>query len=216
VPGNGLVMIPESSAGCVCLFSIAATVVMDPRDEPSKTWGIYSAQGAQTPVKHLSLNLGAPGDRRDTTGKLWLAYPRPASRSGLDLEFSIDPKFAEGGGFYSANSESQAVEGEAPCWVLTSGARGLASCRLPLLGNDDQPARYTVTLRFAELDSTNADRRAFDVKLHGAAVAEQHQIVKEAVVSIGNVRVTGSLTVELVPRGEPLPILSAIEVERVE
>jgi hypothetical protein len=65
IPAGGLLMIPESSAGCVCLFSISSTVVMEPREEPSKTWGIYSAQGAQTPVKHVALNLGAPGDRRD-------------------------------------------------------------------------------------------------------------------------------------------------------
>ena len=27
IPANGLVMVPESSAGCVCLFSIASTIV---------------------------------------------------------------------------------------------------------------------------------------------------------------------------------------------
>ena len=32
IPGNGLVMIPEASAGCVCQFSIASTVVMEPKD----------------------------------------------------------------------------------------------------------------------------------------------------------------------------------------
>ncbi len=30
IPGTGLVIIPEASAGCVCLFSIASTVVLEP------------------------------------------------------------------------------------------------------------------------------------------------------------------------------------------
>ncbi len=64
VPANGLVMIPEASAGCVCLFSIASTVVMEPR-EPRRPWSIYSSTGDKTPVKHMALNFGAPGDRRD-------------------------------------------------------------------------------------------------------------------------------------------------------
>ena len=41
IPANGLVMIPEASAGCVCLFSIASTIVMEPRT-PRRPWGIYS------------------------------------------------------------------------------------------------------------------------------------------------------------------------------
>jgi hypothetical protein len=71
-------MIPESSAGCVCQFSIASTVVMEPRTD-RQAWGLYSAAGAKTPVKQMALNLGAPGDRRDDVGTLWLAYPRRAS-----------------------------------------------------------------------------------------------------------------------------------------
>ncbi len=60
IPGNGLVMIPEASAGCVCQFSIASTVVLEPKPE-SSAWGILSAVGPSTPVKRLGINLGAPG-----------------------------------------------------------------------------------------------------------------------------------------------------------
>ena len=58
IPGNGLVMIPEASAGCVC-FSIASTVVMEPKTE-SKSWGIFSTVGPTTPVKRMGINFGAP------------------------------------------------------------------------------------------------------------------------------------------------------------
>ncbi|NOX99933.1 MAG: PQQ-binding-like beta-propeller repeat protein, partial [Verrucomicrobia bacterium] len=63
VPGNGLISVPESSAGCVCLYSISSTIVMEPRAE-RKNWRIASSVGSITPVKELHLNFGAPGDRR--------------------------------------------------------------------------------------------------------------------------------------------------------
>ena len=79
IPAGGLVIVPEASAGCACLFSLTATVVFQPR-ENRQVWGVYTAEGSTTPVRHMALNLGAPGDRRDVHGKLWLGYPRPASR----------------------------------------------------------------------------------------------------------------------------------------
>ena len=45
IPGNGLVVIPEASAGCVCLFSITSTVVLEPREDRDPAWGIYSVAG---------------------------------------------------------------------------------------------------------------------------------------------------------------------------
>ena len=85
----------------MCLFSIAATVVFEPRDD-GEHWGVFTAEGARTPVRHMALNLGAPGDRRDESGKLWLGYPRPSSRDGLDLPIKLDEKFGEGGRFTAA------------------------------------------------------------------------------------------------------------------
>jgi hypothetical protein len=151
-----------------------------------------------------------------------VAYPRPAARQGQDLDYSIEPKFASGGEFYAENSESVEVTGAVPSWVLTSGARGMASCRLPLLGEGDQPTRYRVTLRFAELDSANAAKREFSIRLQGNPVAERFNVSKEAggerkeaVVSIDNVLVNDDLLVEMQALGEQLPVLSAIEVERM-
>jgi outer membrane protein assembly factor BamB len=76
IPANGLVMIPEASAGCVCQFSIASTIALEPR-APRHPWTIYSTTGANTPVERMALNLGAPGDRKDSRDQLWISYPRP-------------------------------------------------------------------------------------------------------------------------------------------
>ena len=67
VPANGLVMVPEASAGCLCLFSISSTVVLEPREE-RLPWAIYSSVGLKTPVRHLALNLGRT---RRSQGLAW-------------------------------------------------------------------------------------------------------------------------------------------------
>ena len=81
IPANGLVMIPEASVGCVCQFSIASTVVLEPR-EARRPWAIYSSVGAKTPVKHMAINLGAPGDRKDAYGTVWLSLSSLRGLSG--------------------------------------------------------------------------------------------------------------------------------------
>ncbi len=222
IPGNGLVVIPEASAGCVCLFSITSTVVLEPREDRDAAWGIYSATGAQTPVQHLAVNLGAPGDRRDSAGTLWLGYPRPKTVGRLEYTLDIKPTIAENGGYYARNSRTLPIQESEDDWIYTTGAIGLRRCEIPLLEKGDPPASYTVRLHFAELERKDASKRRFDILIQGKkavtdfSVAAEAEGVRRALVrSFGGVPVTDKLLVELRPTDDgPMPILSAIEVVR--
>jgi len=220
VPANGLVMIPEAGAGCVCLFSIESTVVFEPR-EPRRPWAIYSSVGALTPVKHLAVNLGAPGDRRDARGTVWLTYPRPKPyrETGLETKLNVDVKFLKEGGFAAVNEESTPIAGGETPWVFTSAARGLTECSIPLRGPGDKPADYDVTLYFADVENDSAGRRVFNVRIQGREVVQNLDIVAEA--GGGNRalvrRVADKLTIELVPKSpdvslKEMPILNAVEI----
>jgi outer membrane protein assembly factor BamB len=221
IPSSGLVVIPEASAGCVCLFSITSTVVLEPREDRSPAWGIYSVAGSATPVKQMRVNLGAPGDRRDDLGQLWLAYPRPASVGRMEFVFDLKTKLLEDGKFEAKNDESLTIDKARTGWLYTSQAQGLTRCELPLLGKDDPPAEYRVTLHFAELQKeAKPGDRVFDVLLQGEKVAvgldvvqASGQIERALTREFRHVKVTSNLVVELVP-GKGQPILSAIEVER--
>ena len=107
--------------------------------------------------------------------------------------------------------------------MLSSQARGLEQCQIPLVGPNDPPANYKVKLHFAELNEKIAPGdRVFDVRLQGDTVATRLDVAKDAggplrsmTREFSHVRVTGDLVVQLIPvAGEP--ILSAIEVEREE
>jgi outer membrane protein assembly factor BamB len=218
LPSNGLVVIPEASAGCVCLFSIASTVVLEPRDD-RVSWGLYSAQGATTPVKHLTINFGAPGDRRDDQGRLWLAYPRPQTVGRLEYVFDLKPKLAPEGGYYNRNSESLAIEGTTAPWVFASGARGLLRCEIPLLGDGDDAANYRVKLYFAALDDAAAEAQ-FDIAINDRVVEKELNVARAAgganralVKTYQLIPVSRGLVLELRPGdGKTLPEIAGVEV----
>jgi hypothetical protein len=229
IPTNGLVVIPEASTGCVCMFSIASTIVMEPR-EPRRPWALYSGVGATTPVKQMALNFGAPGDRRDASGKLWLAYPRPTPNPGketsLDLKLQFDTKFLPGGGFFTNDGDAAESSSSALAWIVSSGARGATRWSIPLLGRSDPPASYTVRLIFSRLDGDEPDQRVFDVRVQGRSVCEGLDVVAEAgteaklvLRETKDVLVSEDLVIEVIqkskdPTQAQLSILSGLEIER--
>lgn len=222
IPGNGLVMIPEASAGCVCQFSIASTVVLEPRSE-TKAWGILSAVGETTPVNRMGINLGAPGDRVDVARKTWFGYPRPKSVERLEFIFDIQPRFADGGGWFSNNPDNLDWQKSDLPWIFASGARGLQHLEIPLLGSDDETAKYNVRLFFAGMTKSQIDE--LEIRFQGTPMEGKterfgdgpHGSAITFVREFREIPVTQNLVYDcLIPTIGPLPELSAIEVVRVD
>ncbi|OYW31212.1 MAG: hypothetical protein B7Z47_01670, partial [Chthoniobacter sp. 12-60-6] len=180
---------------------------------------VYSADGPSLPVQHMALNLGAPGDRRDAHGKLWLGYPRPSSRAGIDLPLDFKPQYAsKTGGAYAYSSESPSISGHDTPWIFTSGLRGLTKLDIPLLAKDQPPATYTVKLMFAAMADDKPGQRLFDVKIGDKTVLKAFDPAthKGALVEqFENIPVTKNLVVELIPASPTSdPILNGIEILR--
>ena len=214
IPGNGLVMIPEASAGCVCQFSIASTVVMEPKSE-NKSWGIFSAVGPTTPVKRIGINFGAPGDRKDISGNEWIGYPRPSTRARLEFVIDVKPSLASGGGWYSRNAESVTIGGTDKPWLYASGARGLKRFEIPLLGKDDKPAKYSVRFHMANIDTEKVQQ--CQIKLQGSPVGGSIQIEQDTAPTIKTftgIEVKDKLLVDIESLSSELTTVSAIEVIR--
>lgn len=234
IPTNGLVVMPEASAGCVCMFSIASTIVMEPR-EPRRPWSLYSQTGPTTPVKQIMLNLGSPGDRRDQHGRLWLSWPRPSDnprskstdKTGLALELDVQTAFADSGQFFSHDGDATVAETAELNWLGTSGALGLTRLALPLLGTEDSPARYNVRIHFASHPTQKPGAPLCDVALQGEQVLAAFDVASEISASetcvireFENVKVTDQLVLELAATDDStdessFPIVCAIEVQQV-
>lgn len=222
IAAEGLVMIPEASAGCVCQFSIASTIVLEPR-APRRPWTIYSAVGNLTPVEHLSIMLGAPGDRKDAHGRVWFSYPRsaPYKETSLDVKFDLHPEFAEGGAFANVSEQLvQHVASETP-WIYQSWANNLRKLSIPVLGADDPPAKYLVRLHFAELRA-GAGETNLTVRIQGAAeardvdvnlAASSGETVTPTIVDTADVPVAANVSIELIGRNG-VPFVNAVEIIR--
>ena len=229
IAADGLVLAPEASAGCICLYPIVCSIALEPRPGYDR-WGIYSTGGANTPVQHLALNLGAPGDRRDRNGRLWFGYPRPGlprDRAAMGFSLKLGMDFFGGSEYPRRNSETQTVDGTDAPWLFASCARGLKRCIVPLLSKADEPAEYTVRLYFADFDNEQAGKRTFDIKLQGQVVLDDFDIVREAggpckaiVRQFRGIAVSDNLKIELVAQDKNLsskngvPVLCGVEVLR--
>ncbi|MCA9038953.1 MAG: PQQ-binding-like beta-propeller repeat protein [Planctomycetaceae bacterium] len=229
IPANGLVMVPESSAGCVCLFSLASTITLEPRAERSP-WTIYSLVGEHLPVKQMHLNLGAPGDRRDATGTVWLGYPRPqpSRQTSLDYQLKLGDQFVENGKFEDLNPEFVEIEAAEPSWLYASYGSGLTGVTLPLLGEQDAPRNYKLKLHFATPSiSDTAENIQFDVKVNGEVALEnavleptsQSELIHGKIIEIPETKITRDMKIELVPHAADAAHhlrVSALEVIAVE
>ena len=210
IPAGGLLVVPESSAGCMCAFPNMCSVTFKPA-EKNHAYSYYSAPGPLTPVKRLGINFAAAGDRKDSAGNLWLGYPRPTG--SLVLQLKLDVSFFPGGSYVQSSSRYAQVTGSDEAWLFASAAAGLKRCVIPLLGRDDPPARYRVRLAFADPDNAEPGRRVFDVKLQGKLALADFDIVKESggrnravVKKFSGVEVKDNLAIELAPKTpNPLP-----------
>ncbi len=223
IPANGLVMMPEASSGCMCPFPTTCTVVFKGSNE-NRQWAYFSQPGSMTPVRQLALNLGAPGDRKDNDGLLWLGYPRP--RGSLVLQYRMGLSLLPGWSYFKHDPARLEIAGTDSPWVFRSGVSGIRQCKIPVAEPVDGKARYRVRLAFAELEHNAAGKRVFDIKIQGKVVAKDFDVFQQAgggnrAVSkeFTGIETNKELTIEFVPKvtrpaRDQLPILQGIEVQR--
>jgi hypothetical protein len=182
------------------------------------------------PVKHLALNIGAPGHRRAEDGRLWLNEYLHARITLLQKEDGEEPMPIAGLGFFNQHSSRITAAGGSQPWIVASGCRGIATLEVAAKADakDVEGTPYTLRLHFADPDNAKPGVRVFNI-LHGDTVlAEKLDIAKEAggrnrglVREFKNVRVNGKLTLRFVPAVKDVtptnaPVLCGFEMLREE
>ncbi|MFH1923737.1 MAG: PQQ-binding-like beta-propeller repeat protein, partial [Planctomycetota bacterium] len=176
IPANGVLNAPNFAHGCVCGFPLFTSLALVhlPKTE---VWS-YSALTLQEgePVERIGINFGAPGDRVDAGGTLWIDYPSVGGSSPV-----VAVKLT-GNTPRMYQTHSAFVEGEDLAWVAASGVEGASTVTVPLGGDPAKPGarRYTVRLVFAEPDDLKPGERVFDVSLQGNEVLTAFDVVGQA------------------------------------
>jgi len=180
ITAGGLMIMPEASSGCTCSFPLRCSFAM--AHKPKKAtgnWTVFVNHGANLPVKHMAVNLGAPGDKRDEDGTLWLAWPRPRVVSPIGygdyaMDFELTERIAPGGGYYCADHRGARLEGTERPWLHVSGCRGLRELTIPLTEESSTLPEgvYTVRLGFSASRTGAPEARPFDISIGDEIVLE--------------------------------------------
>ena len=224
VSGGGMMIKPPMAIYCGCSWSMPFSVAMGQVSTPPGTGFMFAQPGPTLPVKHLYLDLGSGGDRRDKKGNVWLTTHRP-HRHKLLLSNTVNIAMYPGGESVQHSSIHTPIEGADAPFVFASAARGLKRCVIPVTTPADGAGTFTAKLGFAAPPGDKPGQRVFDVKLNGNVVLKGFDIVKEAgaanraVWKTFTVDIGGDLVLDLVassdtPSVSEMPFINGIIVLR--
>ncbi|MBX7167729.1 MAG: PQQ-binding-like beta-propeller repeat protein [Pirellulales bacterium] len=215
VVADGVLNAPDYTRSCTCSYQNQSSLALVHMPEIEQ-WTTFDLKDGKN-LRHLALNLGAPGNRRAPDGRLWLnSYPQAT------VEF-------DGPGYFCQHSSR--VGGSTVPWVASSGCVGIT--RLVLDPQIDppsaEPARFTVRLYFCEPEEIGPGKRIFNVLLQEQEVLHEFDPVAAAggthraiVREFTGVSVTDRLVVAFTAAGaaaaDPatLPLLCGFEAIREE
>ncbi len=212
IAANGVLNAPDYTRTCTCSYQNQTSLALIHRQDV-EMWTFNAFEAGSGRIKRLGLNLGAPGDRRDDRGTLWLDYPSVGG-SSPEIKVVTDPVDPVCYRYHSAR-----LAGGGLTWVAASGMKGLREIRIVLDEEATEPSPYTVRLFFAEPGEADQGGRVFDVSLQGHAVLTDFDVVAEAgapmrlvVKAFPDVPVRDALVITLVPKSGVDTLLCGVEM----
>jgi hypothetical protein len=187
VAAGGVLNAPDYTRTCSCSYQNQTSLALVHMPE-ADMWSVSSAASMEAVGKTLDrvgLNFGAPGDRRDSNGLLWLEYPATAGPSPpLAIEFN------DGAEFYQ-NHTSTMLGTDLP-WVRASGVSGITAVSIgvkiqnPELKEErnevTEPQEYQLRLL---LGVANPKQKAIvDIFAQGEKVSEGLEITEPAITQV--------------------------------
>ncbi|MBN2450483.1 MAG: PQQ-binding-like beta-propeller repeat protein, partial [Lentisphaeria bacterium] len=226
IAADGVLNAPDYTRTCTCSYQNQTSLALVPMADVD-TWTTTQEERGKERILDLAINLGAPGDRRETGGPLWFEFPVVG---GFSPELPVELEPPSPPCFYY---HSIGFRGDLP-WVAASGVEGeiTVTANLGPAAEDPPTANpgpaaedppgpsplYTLRLVFCE-PGTAPSERDFEVlvqgqpALHitGADLPPRQSVVRE----IRGIRIADRLRIEL-RRGDKAnapPVLSGFALQ---
>ncbi len=136
VPAGGVLTLPSWTGNCTCNYPVFTSLALSPMPPEFEQWAAWGDVAVEAPIRRVGLNLGAPGDRVDEGGTLWLDCPSVGGPSP-NVPVRILPDSAER--FYRHAIWMEGGQGRP--WITASGVKGLTSLRIePIVRKSGDPA----------------------------------------------------------------------------
>ena len=168
VAADGVLNAPDYTRTCACSYQNQTSLAMV-HDPDAEYWTFNDIERGSGPIRSLGINFGAPGDRVDQDGVLWLDFP---SRGGPSPEV---PVTVRGDNVRWFCGHSSGVAGDGPRWVGASGMVGASEVTVQL---SDQPAGarpYSLKLVFS-VNKDSGRVAKFDVFVQGQKVLQNIEV----------------------------------------
>ena len=188
--------------GLFHLRARAAAVAMVARKGGADHWTSfqYTKAKQETAFQKIGFNFGAPGDRYDENGTLWMKAFR-----GGDFKIKLEPREAT---YFTGGSASD--------WIKGSGVTGATQIGVPTALN--QKSNNSKSIQDIRLHFPEQGGGVFDIVVEGQTLKKDFDLSstngRESVLNLENVAVQGRLDIELIPKSGQ-PTLSGIELQRV-
>ncbi len=174
IVANGVLNAPDYTRTCSCAYQnqTSLALVHMPEIDVWSVHGLLTKAAQAGSIQQLAINFGAPGDRRDESGTLWLEYPTLADPAPpLTINLNPEARYFQ--------YHSSAMSGIDQAWILASGVEAISDLRISL---ELQHEEVSVEKKKSANDcdepepsddgalptETRQDEPVFDVKLYFA------------------------------------------------
>lgn len=233
IAADGVLAAPDYTRTCICAYQLQTSLGLVNMPE-QEFWTINAFERGEYSIRKAGINFGAPGDRLDEAGVLWMAYPYIGSSGGTSREVSpmslgrggtspelvparVEPDYP---GRLRFQKHSMLVRGGKKSWVFASGLKGARIIKMPL-GEAGDGLAYTVSLYFAEPAEAVEGERIFNVSIQGEEVLDAFDVARESGGSYNGiarefrgVKVADELVISLDPltNSRYPPVISGVRV----
>ncbi|MBL8817076.1 MAG: PQQ-binding-like beta-propeller repeat protein [Planctomyces sp.] len=133
VVADGVLNAPDYTRTCSCAYQNQTSLALVHMPEID-LWTVANTEVIENTdgrVRHVGINLGAPGDRRAPDGTMWLEYPAVAGDSpNFGLTYEGTTRLFQDQAL--AQDQTTVRSEDSLPWVTSSGIEGLTSLRLSL------------------------------------------------------------------------------------
>ncbi len=161
VVANGVLNAPDYTRTCSCSYQNQTSLALVHMPE-MEMWTVNIAaaaadvNSADKPVNRIGINFGAPGDRRDPNGLLWLEYPVVAGESP-PLAINADSN----GKYFRRHGST--MEGHDLPWVLASGIAGASEIQIGLKQSEGSQLNSGITIEHGSDDAEENEKGKVDL-----------------------------------------------------
>jgi len=135
IASQGLYINAEGAADCSCGYNFATCFALAPAEKrKQEDWAIFDDKDMKSALtRTAALNFGAPGDRRDENGMLWLHYPRQPLARDYTIDLPCHLELFNDADTWYVNADRITLTNSVLPWVHASGYAGIKKMMVDLL-----------------------------------------------------------------------------------